>query len=571
MIKKFIIFIILISFPTNLYCGEIPWKKDYFNHVANEEQLKDFLSYLSKTQGFIPVISEKVKGVVNGKFSNILPKDMFGNITVAFNLIYFFFNNILYIYNSEEIEEKVINLKYITRDTFLTSLKEINIIDDLFPIKAISKENIIIISGPKQYVEIITQLSESLDQPIKDSNFDLTIKVFPLKYASADDTANAENNVVIPGVVTILQSILGNKSPSANKNINAVSRNISKSLTGSGLNKKEQETKKTTDSSLEEINVNQMSIQANTRLNAVIIKDKKDKMIFYEELIKQLDVPSGVIQINASIIDIKTSASKEMGVNWRYSNRSNNFKVDSGFYPSEKGVIYDDASTNKFDSSKYPSLLTNGFNLSAVLGNSGTYFLSQIRFLEGKNDAKIISCPTVLTLNNTQAQIEQSSTFYIKVGGYQQTDLYNVNASTLLLVTPHIIKDEDKYKIRLFVKIEDGTVDDSKSIEGIPYVHKSSINTQAVIDENESLLIGGYYNKKNNNDVVHVPFLAQIPIIGRLFKYQSNSNEQYERLFMITPKILSYGFLQDGNLTITSKETKKNDQKFILAEPILSK
>jgi type III secretion protein C len=118
--------------------------------------------------------------------------------------------------------------------------------------------------------------------------------------------------------------------------------------------------------------------------------------------------------------------------------------------------------------------------------------------------------------------------------------LFDINAGVVLRVTPHIIEEKQRELVKLAVQIEDSDVLEEE-VDDIPIVKRSVVNTQAVVGKNESLLIGGYIKERQVTAQQNVPCLGKIPLLGWLFKQQADNNEQYERLFLITPTIKERG------------------------------
>jgi len=272
----------------------------------------------------------------------------------------------------------------------------------------------------------------------------------------------------------------------------------------------------------------QAFIQADARLNAVIIRDIDEKMPYYEEIISILDVPVGLVQIQATIIDVDTDYLHELGVNWRFrAGDRGDVKTRGGFGADE-------------DLSPISTALAlgQGLNLATIIGDSAEYFLARIHALETDGKAWILSRPSVLTLDNMEAVLERAETVYVRVPGTYQVDLFDVSVGIVLKVTPHVIEEEEGPKIKLAVKIEDGSFTDV-SVDQIPTTKKTAINTQAMVREKESLLIGGYYQERETEAVSRVPCLGTIPGLGLLFREKKASKVKTERMFLITPTIVT--------------------------------
>jgi type III secretion protein C len=183
------------------------------------------------------------------------------------------------------------------------------------------------------------------------------------------------------------------------------------------------------------------------------------------------------------------------------------------------------------------SQLPLGGVLTTVLGDSGRYVMARINALADDGKANILSSPRVLTLDNVEAVLENLNTFFVSVAGNLDTGLYNVSAGTSLRVTPLIVSEGGHTQIKLAIRIEDGGIT-QQMVGTIPVVQRTTITTQAFINEGESLLIGGYKSDVRNDTVVSVPGLSSIPLLGSLFKYKQKETAHVEHLFMLTPHVI---------------------------------
>jgi type III secretion protein C len=175
--------------------------------------------------------------------------------------------------------------------------------------------------------------------------------------------------------------------------------------------------------------------------------------------------------------------------------------------------------------------------MSLVLGGRNN-FIARISALQNNGVARVVSSPQVMTLSNVEALFDTTRSFYVRVAGRDDVDLFQVTAGTALKVTPHVFTDRDnQIQIKLLVQIEDGRFADTR-VDTLPVVERSSINTQALIMGGESLLIGGLVREASSEGVTKVPFLGDIPIVGNLFKTTNTGGERVERLFLISPRIV---------------------------------
>jgi type III secretion protein C len=369
-----------------------------------------------------------------------------------------------------------------------------------------------------------------------DPQADQQILVFRLKHAFVSDRTimYRDKEIVTPGVATLLRALLGNQGSSggvltatadAVTPMRSAARPLVPDTTGSDSAPSTSSAaapaaKSNRDSSIKLSAV----IQADPRLNALIIKDKPQNAPIYKELIDMLDVPSNLVQIEAAIVDVSTSSMTELGIDW--NGRKGNFAGGFGT-PSTPP----DATT---------LTLIHGANVNptTVIANAGNFLMTRIELLQGKGNARIVSRPFVLTQDNMGALIDVSDTFYIQTTGERVATVTPVSVGTTLRVTPHLVVVDGKRAIQLVVDIEDGSIEGSTTGTTLPTVRRSVIGTQAVVGENESLLIGGLNSEQETRQKDQVPMLGDIPGVGLFFSKTNASAQKSERMYLITPKII---------------------------------
>lgn len=242
-------------------------------------------------------------------------------------------------------------------------------------------------------------------------------------------------------------------------------------------------------------------------------------MANYEQLIAQLDVPSALIEIEAMIIDVNTDKAREMGINW---------SLRSG------------GSSASFSGSEIAIGAVSGAAGGATLpSGAGDQLFAQIRMLEKSGDARIQSRPSVLTTDNVGALLDLSETFYIRVQGERVASVSPITSGTTLKVTPRLLKGEIP-SIQLTVDIEDGRIQD-RQIDSLPTVRRSTVSTQAVVRQSETLMIAGYSSDEAIEVEQKVPLLGDLPGLGVLFSTKARSVQKRERVFLIRPKLVLPG------------------------------
>jgi type III secretion protein C len=262
-------------------------------------------------------------------------------------------------------------------------------------------------------------------------------------------------------------------------------------------------------------------------------------MPYYEQVIADLDKETHLIEIHAAIVDIDSDFTQELGV--RLAGRH---VRETGW--STGGESSASAGGGPLAPLPEPGVFAeSGGILSTIYTHGSNYFFARIQALEKSGNARMLGRPSVITTDNLEATLENITTYYVSVRGQEEVDLFTVDAGTVLRVTPHIIENAHAdASIKLAVTVQDDQESSSGAMSGdmaIPPIKQTKINTQAIIDAGQSLLIGGYYFEEKRASEDGVPVLMHLPLLGRLFKTTTDNARQMERLVLITPRILRLG------------------------------
>jgi type III secretion protein C len=269
-------------------------------------------------------------------------------------------------------------------------------------------------------------------------------------------------------------------------------------------------------------------IQADPRLNAVLVWDYEDNLPFIQEIVESLDQPLPLVEIRAAIIDIEAGKTSDLGISLRYQ--------------GDKGRWENTAGSNLGSSSSpvdFSNISGNGFQYATIYSWGLDQLMARVSAMEEDGNANILSRPSVLTQDNIQATLEHTETFYVRLQGEREVDLADITTGLTLRVTPHVINNGEG-GVQLAVYITDGD-DANSNVDGLPRVRQSSISTQAIVHEGEALVIGGYYNETRRLTDTGVPGLKNIPLFGALFRNKEKTNNKSERLFVLSPRIITPG------------------------------
>lgn len=565
--------------------SEIHWRTNNFTYVAQDKSLKEFIRDFAADQGVNVIIAPDLDGTINGKF-NLTPQSMLDLLATSYGVTWYYDGSVLYVSPAGDVSSEVVQLGSVGATQFQEALSRLGIYDNRFPIYYDRVHGTARVAGPKRYVDLVKQTLEALNEGggygsgsyASAYNPKTEIRVFPLHYAwAADFTYTADgSDHTLPGVVSVLRNLY----PSARQGYNAPSAPQPTKydrLRGMGYFRDDQVAGTQPDrltpvaprqdpvvadsgaamqfgqtGSFGQNGPQLPQFQADGRMNAVIVRDIPERMPFYDGVIRSLDVKPALVEIEARIIEVSADSIGSIGIDWRARSGSASVNLSPGA-PAPTTSSSTSTSTNtgtgilSIPNISTPGLTTplimplsqlpQGGVLTTVLGDSGRYVMARINALADDGKANILSSPRVLTLDNVEAVLENLNTFFVSVAGNLDTGLYNVSAGTSLRVTPLIVSEGGRTQIKLAIRIEDGGIT-QQMVGTIPVVQRTTITTQAFINEGESLLIGGYKSDVRNDTVVSVPGLSSIPLLGSLFKYKQKETAHVEHLFMLTPHVI---------------------------------
>ena len=547
-----------------------PFSDQSLSLTPRNQEVAEFVRAFFSAAGLNAVADSSVTGRINGSFSGP-PAEIWAKVSQAFNLIAYYDGSIVTVYGANRVQSRVIPVPSGRASDVVSGTSRNGLTDRNNQLRSTSSDSITA-TGVPRFLDQVQQLAGALPnkarrtaeiappgatQPMRryyeDEIEPYELRVFYLRYARADDTTlNAGGREVrVPGVGTILNQIMGDGSPVAGSIAASYgSRTIRQSqprLGGRGLGRIAPDASQMSPYGNDYLGVMPADpthiaapaeskgryLQSGPRiaidpsLNAVIVRDRPENMPAYEGLVRALDVRPQIVELEATIIDLNVDRLRELGINWRLSF-------------DDFGALFGGDILRRTGNPAREVAVTGsrnrGLSLSGVIG-ANDEFIARIQALEEKGAARIVSRPQIVTLSNIEAVFDRTRTFYVRVAGDEQVDLFNVTAGTVLRVNPHVLSDDGVLRIRMVVSVEDGTVLDAE-VDDIPVVERASVNTQALINEGEALLLGGLTVNADFDAESKVPLLGDIPIIGELFKSRSRSRQRTERLFLITPRIV---------------------------------
>lgn len=509
--------------PMQCAVAAIPaeWKTTAYAYEADNKTLQEVLEDFTQTFGTQLQIDGFLEGHVNGKIRSNTPQSLLDRLAVEHRFQWFMYNNTLYISTLDQQESARLEVSSETIADLKQALTDIGLLDNRFGWGELPEDGVVLVSGPKRYIEQIKLFSSQRKTPDEKQS----VLTFNLQFASAVDRqiSYRGEKLNVPGVASMLRGLL--EPPRSPASSSTKPTQPPSPLTQQGMPRLGNPLlgqMLSPPSSLGDVNANyaitprapvstnKIRVESDARNNAVLIYDLPERQAMYRELISKLDVARKLVEIDAIILDIDRTQLKEFGVNWGFQNS----RFRAGINNINPGT---------------PAQLS--------IGNRDR-FDADLRALEARGLASVVSNPSVLTLENQPAVIDFNRTQYITAGTENATIL-PVTVGTSFQVVPRVITARGTHKIHLAVDIEDGNFIENDSREGGLDVRRGNVSTQAVMAEKRSLVIGGFHVAENTDKLNKIPLLGDIPLLGKaLFSSTERKNNRRERLFILTPRVI---------------------------------
>lgn len=273
------------------------------------------------------------------------------------------------------------------------------------------------------------------------------------------------------------------------------------------------------------------TLSVDNRTNLIIYSDFPKRIETAKEILARLDKATQQVMIESRIVSANTNFTRNLGVSWNaaYTNNSLNNRLSSA----------DNSNTLDFAVAAPTSAIgTFGLNLARNLGVNNLFELDmQLDALEQAGEGRVISSPRIFTLDHVQAMIQQGD----QIPYPQRTEEGTIStafapATLSLTVTPHITPDG---KVRLEVLAKKDEADFSRTVQDVPAIRTQEAQTELLVNDGDTIVIGGIVIQDFSWSEDRVPFLWRIPILGWLFKNRQVNDEKTELLIFLSPSIVS--------------------------------
>lgn len=282
------------------------------------------------------------------------------------------------------------------------------------------------------------------------------------------------------------------------------------------------------------------TVTVDDRTNSIIAYQTEDKLEELRRIVAQLDIPVRQVMIEARIVEANVGFDKEVGVRWGGTfNRSGDQGNFVGYGNDDRGDENGDEgadSSGNFPFVDMGSLKrTSGFGIGFITDN--TILDLELSAMEKTGNGEIVSQPKVMTSDKETAKILKGQEVpYQEASSSGATTTSFKEAALALEVTPQITPDS---RIIMEVKVTKDAPDFTKSVNGVPPIDKNEVNAKVLVADGETIVIGGVFTNKQSKTVDKVPFLGDLPYLGRLFKRDVVEDSKTELLVFLTPRIMN--------------------------------
>jgi len=276
-------------------------------------------------------------------------------------------------------------------------------------------------------------------------------------------------------------------------------------------------------------------IEADQRTNTLIVRDIKAGIEDIQKLIARLDTRTPQVLIESNLVETTPTFSRSLGIEMDGVFNNGRVRASDRFIASPPFAGGQQPPSSIFNQLITP---TNGFRW----GYFGNNIASVLSAAEADGNVKIISRPSVVTLNNVESTIESANIVRIKTSAATVGEAGNIRelrAGIILRVTPQVSADGFVF---LNINAKSSTLDYGRLTDGIPQENSREARANVLVRDGETVVIGGILKDTSANSEDGVPFLKDVPVLGWLFKKSSWQKDLEELVVFITPRIIASGF-----------------------------
>jgi general secretion pathway protein D len=303
-------------------------------------------------------------------------------------------------------------------------------------------------------------------------------------------------------------------------------------------------------------------IQADEATNALVITAPPDIMRTLKHVISQLDIRRAQVLVEAVIAEVSEDTARELGVQWAFGGSDDTSPVGIVNFTNSGSLISDviNGAASVADGGTFPSIVDNAL-LGVAKTNGSFNYLAVMNLLASDANTNILSTPTLVTLDNEEAEIVIGENVPFVTGSFSSTGandgatnpfqtIQREDVGLTLKIKPQINEGD---ALRLEIEQEVSNIADSVAGAADIVTNKRSIKTNVMVDDGQVVVLGGLIEEKIGESVQKVPFLGDIPFLGALFRSKTADVTKTNLMVFIHPVIL-----RDAAVTQSYTNSKYN-------------
>ncbi len=568
VVRSFIIAAVAFAFPVSAFARTPPFLPKSISINARGRDIRALLADLFNQGGIQVKVSTGVAGKVNGTFTGP-PQQIWEQVARAFNLVGYYDGGIMRVYAQSEIGSRAIPTP--APAILAAEVQRLGLSDEANTIQP--GANVVTVTGVPDFVSRVEELASSVRMANLGGRSGVTgalpgapvasplvrmptrstvrsmvtaaagaspfeVRMFFLKYRDAADKqlTSTDRITIVPGVASLLREQMGDgrgvSSASTNQyRVSDLDRSQEFGGWGSGAplppaGAQPLGAQPGVDGGagggvapptvVATVDPNGARISADVNNNAIIVRDLPERMGVYEQLIAHLDTEPVMIEIEATIIEVSRNAMRELGVDW-------NLGI-GGLALAFGGEVGGNYGSPNFS--------------GGYLSGNGDNFVARVRALQQRGALRVVARPVLSTPTNQVAVFDDTTQQFARISGEREVALKTITYGLSMRVQPSAIEDGGEMRIRMAVEIADTRLN-GMVVDGIPLYSGPRISTQSIVRHGEAVLIAGMTSSTQYDYKSKIPLLGDIPLAGELFKKRNKGEDTYERLFLITPRIVS--------------------------------
>ncbi|MFS1701551.1 type IV pilus secretin PilQ family protein [Aestuariibacter sp. GS-14] len=282
------------------------------------------------------------------------------------------------------------------------------------------------------------------------------------------------------------------------------------------------------------------TVTVDERTNTILVRDTIESIDEARKVISSLDIPVKQVLIESRMVTVRDNVGEDFGVRWGFSDRQDDNGISGSLEGADtiaSGVVPDLSDRLNVNLPVTSAAGAIGFQIASLA--DGTILDLELSALETENKGEIIASPRITVANQQEAYIEQGTEIpYSQATSSGATSVEFKKAVLSLKVTPHITPD-NRIILDLVVTQDTRGETVATATGDAVAIDTQEIKTQVLVENGETIVLGGIFQQVNSNDVSKVPLFGDLPVVGALFRNSSTVYQKRELLIFVTPKIVT--------------------------------